>query len=397
MAGEERVQPRSGPLGAESGLRRAGSGGPRAPGRVALVHDWLNQAGGAEVVLEVLHERYPTAPVFTTVCDCQLSEISASWDIRVSWMDRLPAVHERFQRYLPLYPLAWQMTHIDGADLVISNKSGFCHGVNVGRAVHACYCLTPTRYVWRADEYVAHERVGPMARMGLRLLLPLLRRWDYNAAQKVDRFAAISTVVRDRITRYYDRTSTVIHPPVLFEDCRVAESVGDYYVVLARLAPYKRIDLAVRALTRLRRRLVVIGGGRDRERLERLAGPTIEFVGRLPRAEVVRLLSGCRAMLWPGEEDFGLAPVEAMASGRPVIARRAGGVLDTVVEGKTGLFFDRPEAGALAAAVERADEVQWEPLEIRRHAEGFGRAVFESRLQSFLEEALEAGKRGAYD
>jgi glycosyltransferase involved in cell wall biosynthesis len=209
----------------------------------------------------------------------------------------------------------------------------------------------------------------------------------------VDHFVAISSAVRDRIAAFYGRSSTVIHPPTRLARYEVAGNVDEACLVLARLVPYKRIDLAVQAFTHLGRRLVVVGDGRDRARLEGMAGPTIEFRGRLPDDEVVGLLSRCRALVWPGVEDYGLAPVEAMASGRPVIARRAGGVLDTVVEGVTGVFFDAPDPGALARAVERADEIDWQPAVIRDHARSFGHDVFEARLSSFLRSALVEGKR----
>ncbi len=358
--------------------------------RVALVHDWLNQAGGAEVVLEVLHQIFPAAPIYTSIADPERVPAIAGWDVRSSWMDHLPAIHARHQPYLPLYPLDWSTRRIKGYDLILSNKSGFCHGLRAPGAVHVCYCLTPTRYVWTPEDYLAGEDLPPGARLALRAILPLLRRWDRAAAQRVDHFVAISSVVRDRIRRYYQRDSEVIFPPTDLSDFRPSPDPqpDDFDLILARLVPYKRIDLAVEAFNQLGRRLVVVGDGRDRARLESLAGPTIEFRGRLPQAEVTYLLSRCRALIWPGVEDYGLAPVEAMASGRPVIARRAGGVLDTIDEGRTGLFFDDPEPADLAAAVRAADAVDWQPAAIRAHAEAFGRPAFETRLRACLQRAL---------
>lgn len=370
-------------------LVQGGRCGAVAP---ALVHDWLNQPGGAEVVLGVLHGLLPTAPIYTSIYDPGRVELPGEPEVRTSWMDRLPGIHSHHQPYLPLYPLAWDTMRLGTHDLVLSNKSGFCHGVRVGSAIHVCYCLTPTRFVWQAEEYIAHERVGSWGRLALRSLSPWLRRWDRAAADRVDRFVAISSAVRDRIHQVYARESTVIHPPVDTSAYYIGQEVDDFYLVLARLVPYKRIDLAVQAFTRMGRKLVIVGDGRDRDRLVRLAGPTVEFRGRLPRSEVAALLSRCRGLIWPGEEDFGLAPVEAMASGRPVVARRAGGVLDTVVEGRTGVFFDLPETEALADAVERADRTSWEPAAIRRHAGRFDRAVFESRLSRFLADSLLRGK-----
>lgn len=355
--------------------------------RLALVHDWLNQAGGAEVVLAVLHQMFPAAPIYTTVYDPR-RVAGDGWAVRASWMDRLPGIHGHHQPYLPLYPLAWESTRLKGYALVVSNKSGFCHGVRAGSATHVCYCLTPTRYVWEPEDYLRHEVLPPGGRLALAASLPVLRRWDRAAARRVHHFVAISTVVRDRIRQFYDRDSTVIFPPAEVGPFVAAPPPEDYYLILARLVPYKRIDLAVEAFSRLGRRLLVVGAGRDRERLEALAGPTVSFLGRQPRGEVQSLLARCRALVWPGVEDFGLAPVEAMAAGRPVIARRAGGVLDTVVEGVTGVFFDEEDPAALAAAVIRADAIAWQPGAIHRHAAGYGRAVFEARFGAFLAAAL---------
>jgi glycosyltransferase involved in cell wall biosynthesis len=378
--------------------------------RIALAHDWLNQEGGAEVVLQVLHEMFPAAPIYTTIADTSRVPEAKAWDIRSTWMDRLPGIHANHQPYLPIYPLAWSSQRLEGYDLVLSNKSGFCHGLRAPGATHVCYCLTPTRYVWQPEDYLAHE-AGPKAkRLLLRALLPALRRWDYAAAQRVDHFIGISSVVQARILRYYDRESEVIFPPVDIERFQPVAEPEDFHLILARLVPYKRIDLAVQAFNRLGKRLVVVGDGRDRPRLEAMAGPHIEFRGRLPQDEVDRLLARCQALIWPGIEDYGLVPVEAMASGRPVIARRAGGVLDTIVEGETGLFFGaehREELGqvesdealieALVEAVGRGEAMEWSAERNRARAERFGRAAFEDQLRRSLESALENKNRSGRD
>lgn len=369
-----------------------------------MAHDWLNQAGGAEVVLGVLHVMMPTAPIYTTLVDPVAVPAAAAWDVRPSWLDRWPLLRRRPQALLPIYPIVWSRTRVPAdTALVVSNKSAFCHGIDAGRAVHVCYCLTPTRFVWQLDEYLRHERIPPGGRLAVRALLPLLRRWDFAAAQRVDDFVAISSTVAERIERFYHRESTIIFPPVDV-DAYAAHGADPtrpdggrpaepYDLVVARLVPYKRIDLAVEAFNRLGRRLVVVGNGRDRRRLEAMAGPTITFTGRLPDDDVRRLLAGCRALIWPGIEDYGLVPVEAMASGRPVIARRAGGVLDTIVEGTTGLFFDRPSVDDLADAIVAADRIEWQSAAIRAHARRFDRATFEARLSARLDLALSRGKR----
>jgi glycosyltransferase involved in cell wall biosynthesis len=297
-----------------------------------------------------------------------------------------------------LYPWVWDATTIRGADVVISNKSGFCHGARAPGALHICYCLTPTRFVWQPASYVRAERLPRGSGAALRLLLPWLRQWDRAAAARVDRFVAISTAVQERIRRYYGRESEVIFPPV--DTARFAASfppasdgATDYHVVVARLVPYKEIDLAIRAFNMLGRNLVVIGEGRDRDRLEGLAGPTVRFLGRLPDSEVATWIGRSAGLIWPGVEDFGLAPVEAMAAGRPVIARRAGGVLDTVVEGETGVFFDEPAPEALARAVIAAETISWRPDYIRHHAAQFGVGPFRERFADFVA-SVRAGAAG---
>ncbi|MBK6770469.1 MAG: glycosyltransferase [Ardenticatenales bacterium] len=373
------------------------------PTRSALAHDWLNQAGGAEVVLQSLHDLMPAAPIYTSLVDPDAVPGMADWDIRPSWLTHAPLARRYPQALLPLYPLVWSRTRVPaGTQLVVSNKSAFCHGINAGSAVHVCYCLTPTRFVWQPAEYLAQERLPPGGRLAIRTLLPALRRWDFAAAQRVDRFVAISTVVADRIHQSYGRASTVVFPPVdvdafarAADEATAAQDADPYHLVVARLVPYKQIDLAIAAFNELGRRLVIVGDGRDRARLERLAGPTVTFTGRLPDADVKRLLAGCVALVWPGIEDFGLVPVEAMAAGRPVIARRAGGVLDTVVEGTTGLFFDTASAPALAGAVRAADAITWQPGRIRAHAHRFDHATFAARLRGCVDLALSRGKRPA--
>lgn len=358
--------------------------------RLLLAHDWLNQDGGAEVVLDHLWDLFPEAPVYTSLWDRRRLGRLAGRDIRPSWMDRLPGIHRHHQRYLPFYPLDWGSRRLPPADILLSNKSGFCHGARAPGAVHVCYCLTPTRYVWEPEAYLEHEPVGAAARLALRLLLPALRRWDRRAAEGVDHFLAISSLVQERIRRYYGRESRILYPPTdLSRFAGTSPPLGEHYLVLARLAPYKRIDLAVRAFTQLGRPLWVVGDGRDRSRLEALAGPTVRFTGRLPQREVDRLLGSCRALIWPGVEDFGLAPVEAMAAGRPVIARRAGGVLDTVLEGQTGLFFDDADPASLAQAVLAADALSWQPERIRAQAARFGVEPFRRGLLAFLETLLD--------
>lgn len=357
--------------------------------RIALVHDWLNQVGGAEDVLENLVDMLPGAPVYTAIYWRDgMPAAYRAWDVRTTWMDRLPGIYRHHQPYLLLYPLAFSRLDLSKHDLVLSNKSGFCHGVHTGKAVHVCYCLTPTRYVWDFTGYAAREALPTGLRLALRPLVARLRGWDYRAAQRVDHFIAISNAVQERIRRHYRRDAVVIYPPVDTARFRPAPAPEDYYLIVSRLIPYRRIDLAVQAFNQLRLPLVIAGDGRDRPALERMAGPTVTFLGRVPSERLGDLMAHCRAYILPGEEDFGIAPVQAQAAGRPVIAYAAGGALDTVIEGRTGFFFRSPTAEALAEAVRAFDPLAVNPQDCIENAARFDRAIFRERLSGFLAHAL---------
>ncbi|GAB4442747.1 MAG: glycosyltransferase [Anaerolineae bacterium] len=354
--------------------------------KIALVHDWLNQRGGAEDVLEELVGLFPGAPVYTSMYwRDAMPDAYRAWDIRTTWLDRLPLIHRRHQPFLPLYPLAWGRVDLSGYDLVISNKSGFCHGVRTGDAPHVCYCLTPTRYVWDYDTYVQGERIPALLRVVIRPLADRLKRWDRAAADRVDHFIAISSEVQRRIARYYGRESVIIYPPVHTRMFAPAPEVGDYYLSLGRLVPYKRVDLAVQACTRLGLPLRVAGSGRDRARLEAMAGPTVQFLGRVPDADLPDLFARAKAFILPGLEDFAITPVQAQAAGRPVIALRGGGALDTVIEGETGAFFDAPTVESLMAALDRFDAGAFDPARAVENARRFDVDVFRREMREYVE------------
>ncbi len=358
--------------------------------RVAIVHDWLNQKGGAEAVLETLVEMYPQAPVYTSMYWPQaMPRQYRSWDIRTSFMNKLPLVKRYHQPFLPLYPLAFESFDFTGYDLVISNKSGFCHGVITSPdTLHICYCLTPTRFLWNYHEYVQREGVPRLARLALPPFLNYLRLWDQAAANRVDHFVAISRTVQRRIAKTYRRDAAIIYPPVDTNRFAPSSSHDDYFLIVSRLIPYKRIDLAVRAFNKLGLPLVVIGDGRDRDSLQALAESNIQFLGRVSDEAIGDYLARCRAFVFPGQEDFGIAPVEAQAAGRPVIAYAAGGALDTVRDGVTGTFFYEQTPEALIETVRDFDETGYDPAVIRRHAEQFDKRVFKERLSAFIEEKI---------
>ena len=356
--------------------------------KIALVHDWLNQIGGAEDVLENFVNLYPHAPLYTSLYwREQMPAHWQSWDIRTSFIDRLPFAHKKQQLYFPLYPFAFEQFDFSGYDVILSNKSGFCHGVISGpKTMHVCYCLTPTRYVWRYFQYAEQEQLDRITRLGLAPFLTFLRQWDRLAADRVDHFIAISAEIHRRIAKVYRRESTIIYPPVETTRFEPSNRLEDYYLFVGRLVPYRRIDLLIEAFNKMKRPLRIAGSGRDQERLESLAGPTIKFLGFVPDEDLPDLFARCRAFVFPGEEDFGIAPIQAMAAGRPVIAYAGGGALETVIPGQTGILFDEQTATAIINAVESLDTTQFSTAVIRRHAEQFDTAVFQQKIQQFIEQ-----------
>jgi glycosyltransferase involved in cell wall biosynthesis len=355
--------------------------------KIAVIHDYFTQLGGAEKVAEELYRMLPDPALFATVAfpDCMPGQLKDVL-VHTSWMQNLPGIERYYRLYFLLYPFAVSDIDLSDYDLVLSSSSGYAKGVRTGRdAIHVCYCHTPMRWVWGFDNYSRRESF----RLGTRTFLPMLIRalklWDQGASRQPDHFVANSKVVADRILRNYGRSAEVIHPPIDTSRFRpTGDEPEDFYLVLSRLVSYKRIDLAVRACTALGKKLVVIGHGPDREALQAIAGPTVSFLGRAPDADVEYLVPRCKALLFPGEEDFGMAPLEVAATGRPTIAYRAGGALETIVENETGIFFDHQTPEDLAKAIERFEGQQWSSEVLTKHAEGFGVRIFQDRFCSFL-------------
>ena len=354
--------------------------------KIALVHDYFIQMGGAERVAIAMHDSFPSAPLYTTVAlQHRLPARLRAADIRTSPMQHLPGIEQRFRQYFMLYPLAVERFDLSEYDLIFSSSSGYAKGVRRrSNAIHVCYCHTPMRWVWRYDDYMARERVGGVTRSALPFFMWGLKKWDLRAAQQPNYYIANSQLVAQRIKQIYGREAVVIPPPIDVDRFEPAEDIDDYYLVLSRLIPYKRIDLAIEACKRLNRRLLIIGDGPDRARLEKLAGPKTEFLGRQPDGRINHYASRCRALLFPGEEDFGMVPLEVNAAGRPVIAFRGGGAVETVVEGLTGVFFDRAETNSVVEAIEEFESKRWQPIELRVHAEKFDSRVFAFRMLQFL-------------
>jgi glycosyltransferase involved in cell wall biosynthesis len=354
--------------------------------RIAVVHDYFTQMGGAEKVAAALMSMFPGAALHTTVAmpECMPADL-AGVPMTTSWMQKLPGMRKYYRFYFLLYPLAVPSLDLSDYDLVLSSSSGYAKGVRTNRdAIHVCYCHTPMRWAWNFESYSAREEMGRAKRLLLSYVIRGLRHWDVGASRQPDHFIANSQTVAERIRRIYGRIAEVIHPPIDLDRFRPSLEQDDYYVVLARLVSYKRIDLAVQACTLLGRRLLVIGDGPDRARLMANAGPTVSFLGRLSDGEVEHYAARCRALIFPGEEDFGMAALEIAAAGRPTIAYRGGGAVETIVDGVTGIFFDRQEPGELAAAITRFERIEWSPAALRRHAENFGIDIFQARLRAFL-------------
>jgi glycosyltransferase involved in cell wall biosynthesis len=358
--------------------------------KVALVHYWLVGMRGGERVLEALCEIFPNADIFTLVLDpAAISPRIARHRIQTSFLQGLGG-RRHYRKMLPLMPMALEAFDLGAYDLVVSSEAGPAKGV-IPRpdAVHVCYCHSPMRYIWDLEPEYRRE-AGWLSRQGMRIWGPRLRQWDVTTAARVDHFVANSRFVARRIEKYYRREASVIHPPVDLRRFGIAAEVGDGYLCAGQITPYKKVEVAVEAFSRNGRPLVVIGEGAGAG-LRAAAAPNVRFLGSVDDATMAAWLGRCRALVYPGVEDFGIVPLEAMASGRPVIAYRRGGATETVVDGVTGVFFDEQTPAALTEAVERfeAAERSFDPAVIRAHAERFGGDCFVEELRGFIGRCLE--------
>jgi glycosyltransferase involved in cell wall biosynthesis len=368
--------------------------------RVALVHDWLTGMRGGEKVLEAIAELYPGAPIFTLlhVRGSVSPEIEAHTQVR-SFVQWLPSAAARYRHYLPLFPTAIEQFDLDAYDLVISTSHCAAKSVVVtGRATHVCYCHSPMRYAWdQFEAYFGPDQVGRTRSRLLRPVLARLARWDRDTAGRVSRYVANSHYVAGRIRRYYNRRSTVVHPPVETAFYRPEPAIGpeSFLLAVSALAPYKRLDLAIRAAAAARMPLTIVGRGPEEGRLRALAssaGGDVTFTGWLSNEAIRDLYRRCRAVVMPGIEDFGMVPVEAQACGRPVVALGEGGALDSIVDGVTGLLVRENTVDAFAQAFRDAGTRDFDSAAIRRHAEAFGKERFQRQFQQVLEDDSAAGE-----
>lgn len=361
--------------------------------RVALVHDYLTQYGGAERVLEALHEHFPDATVHTSLYEQDhLPSTWRAWDIRTSSLAHIPGATKTHRLWLPLYPAIFGQIgrRIDNVDVVIADSSAWSHHAHPDGIPLICYCHSPARFLYGDRDYLGAAQVPGLARPAVDAVFGALRRLDRRAARRVTRYVANSHAVRDRIRAAYDVDATVIHPPVDVARFRPAAQVApeDWFLVVSRLVPHKWIDRAIRACTSANLPLKVIGSGRAREALGRMAGPTVEFLGERTDAEVVDHMRRCRALILPGVEDFGMTAVEAQAAGRPVIAAAGGGALESVVHGVTGLHVTPTDDAAWVAALREAREREWSTEAIQCHATTFGVDVFLTKMDAVIAEVM---------
>jgi glycosyltransferase involved in cell wall biosynthesis len=385
--------------------------------KVALVHDWLTGMRGGERCLEAFCELFPSADLYTLLhMRGTVSETIERRPIRTSFVQRLPFAFSRYRYYLPLFPAAIEQFQLRGYDLVLSSSHCVAKGIHADeRAVHVSYVHAPMRYVWdQFDNYFGPGRSGLPVRLAMQACRRRLQTWDVRSSRRVDDFIANSHNVAGKIHAYYGRKAVVVHPPVDWDDFTLATGSEGFYLMVTAFAPYKRVDIAIEACNRLRRPLRIIGSGQEEQRLRALGGPTVTFLGWQPDKVVREQYGRCKALLFPGEEDFGIVPLEAMACGKPIIALGKGGALETVVsiertmdaqrDGRvghsseggdcapTGIFFPEPSVDSMMDAIERFEQHQrwFDPPAIRQHAAGFKRDLFKQRIADHVTKAIAA-------
>ena len=353
---------------------------------IALVHDWMtNEAGGEKVLLE-LAEMFPKATIFTSVYDPKRMPAFNGRDVRTSYLQKIPFMKSRRELLVPMTPFAFEQFNLEGFDLVISSSTFSGKGVLTRPGTkHISYCHTPPRYLWEPS---LDERASKGLFSGHRKKLSSrLRLWDRLAADRVDAFIANSSYIQRRIRKYYQRDAAVIYPPVDVERFKVAKEseVGEYFLFVSRLVTYKKCDLAIHAFNKLGLPLVVIGNGPEKSRLQAIAGPNIQMLGRLSNEDLIKYYSEAKAFVFAAEEDFGIVPVEAMASGRPVIAFNGGGAKESVISGLSGVLFDEQTEDSLVSVVRNFDASKYDSDKIRKHAEKFSRQNFRKQIFEYIE------------
>jgi glycosyltransferase involved in cell wall biosynthesis len=362
--------------------------------RVALVHDWLVTMGGAERVLEELAHLYPEAPIYAGVIRKEaLSPFLQSRRLIPSLVQHWPRATRWYNRYLPLLAYGVEQWDLSSYDVVISSSAAVAKGVvTPAETFHLSYVHTPMRYAWDLYHAYHQQEATGVTRRIMGPVFHYMRLWDRLSADRADQLVANSTIVARRIQKHYGRSSVIVAPPVDIDGFSVKAGAGAHYLVLSRLVRYKRFDLAVEAANRLRIPLVVAGDGPDRARLQGMAGPTVKFLGRVDEATRVSLIEGAKALIFPGEEDFGIVPVEVQAAGRPVIGYGRGGVLDTVVAGETGILFEEQTVDAVVEAIQESERQSWDRARIRVQSERFRPEYFRESIAALVARGVQEGR-----
>ncbi|MFT8316336.1 MAG: glycosyltransferase family 4 protein [Clostridium sp.] len=364
--------------------------------KVALVHDWLTNMGGAERVVINFKEIYKDSPIYTTLYNPEkLDDELKNTDVRTSFLQNEKNLKKGHQSLLPFMPMAFESFDLNEYDVVLSSSSSCAKGVVTNpNSMHVCYCHTPMRYSWEFYyEYANNWDMKKIKKNMLKYFINYIRVWDNVSSNRVDYFIANSQNVARRIWKHYRRESVVIHPPVRCKLFNISDIDEDYFLILSRLVPYKKVDLAVKAFNELGLPLVVIGDGVERQKLESMAKDNIKFLGRQPDSVIKEYYSKCRAFLFPGDEDFGITPLEAQASGRPVIAFGKGGALETVVENESGVFFEKQTVESLKYAVKKFENIKFDKQIIRKHAEEFDEDIFKQKINNFINNKYEEFKK----
>lgn len=375
--------------------------------KVALVHDWLTGMRGGEKCLEILCELFPEATAYTLLHKKgSVSETISRMKIKTSFVQNLPFALDHYQKYLPLFPTAIEQFDLTGFDLVISSSHCVAKGViTAPHTCHICYCLTPMRYAWEMyHTYFSKNSISPLVRWSIPFFMNYLRTWDEKSADRVDHFVAISENVKRRIKKHYRRDAEVIYPPVDTEYFDLSRNKGEYYLIVSALVPYKRIDLAISAFNELNLHLLVIGEGSEKKKLMKIAKKNVKFMEWQAGPELRRYYQGCKALIFPGDEDFGIVPVEAQACGKPVIAFGKGGVTESVkgaypdqeiTSSHTGVFFHPQTKEALGKAVQYFESVEFNPERIREYSLCFDKRVFKEKIKKYIEEKLEEHRKSS--
>lgn len=356
--------------------------------KIAIAHDWLTNMGGAEKVIINFKQIYKDAPVYTiSYNQDNLDDELKNIDVRTSFIQNFPKGNVKHQMYLPFMPMAWEQFDFNEYDVVLSSSSSCAKGlITSPDTVHICYCHSPMRYAWEFyNEYMEREGGGKLKRTLIKYIMNYIRIWDKASASRPDYYIANSKNVAKRIYKHYGIEADVIHPPVKGSYFNISDVDEDYFLMVSRLVPYKKVDLAVEVFNELGLPLVVIGGGKQLEYLKSIAKPNVKIMGRQPDEVIKEHYAKCRAFIFPGEEDFGITPLEAQASGRPVIAYGKGGALETVIEGKTGLFFKEQTKDSLKDAILKFNDMTWNKQEIREHALTFDEETFKAKIRQYVE------------